>query len=123
MTFLGIDLGTSSIKGAVLDLEAPAVTKVLQLPFPPPVCGLPPLFHEVDPTEILSSTSKLITELLAVARDCAGILLCGQMGGLVLTNHRGEALSNYISWQDRRATLPHPNGNGSYFDHFSQLLG
>ena len=34
----------------------------------------------------------------------------------------GEALSNYISWQDRRLLEPHPSGLGSFYDAFSARL-
>ncbi|MBI2925462.1 MAG: hypothetical protein HYY24_07130 [Verrucomicrobia bacterium] len=116
MTFLGLDLGTSFIKAATLDLDALTVGPVQRVPFPAPLVGLPPLCHEVDPTSVLAATRELLDLLAAQTPHCAGLVLCGQMGGLVLTNERGEALSNYISWLDKRALQPHPSGTGSVFD-------
>ena len=41
MRYLGIDLGSSYIKGAVLDLDALAIRHIERLPFPEPIPGLP----------------------------------------------------------------------------------
>jgi sugar (pentulose or hexulose) kinase len=116
MRYIGIDLGTSSIKGAVLDLETLSVGRTRHIPCPSPLPGLPLLHTEFDPESFVVATRELIEELLAEAPDCRGLLMCGQMGGLVLVSPRGEAASNYISWLDRRLLEPHPSGQGSYFD-------
>ncbi len=41
MTFLGIDLGTTFIKGAVLDLDRLRLGHIQRVPFPAPLGGLP----------------------------------------------------------------------------------
>jgi sugar (pentulose or hexulose) kinase len=120
MRYLGIDLGTSFIKGAVLDLDTLSVGSARRMACPPPLPALPPLHSEFDPESFVAATLRLVGELLAEAPDCHGLLMCGQMGGLVLVSPEGEALSPYISWQDRRLLEPHPSGRGSYFD---ALLG
>ena len=116
MRYLGIDLGTSSIKGAILDLEALSVGRAKHIPSPAPLPGLPLLHTEFNPESFVAATRQIIEGLLAEAPDCQGVLICGQMGGLVLVSPRGEALSNYISWLDRRLLEPHPSGHGSYYD-------
>ena len=42
--------------------------------------------------------------------------MCSQMHGLVLTTECGEARSNLTTWQDQRVLMPHPSGQGTYFD-------
>ncbi len=116
MRYLGIDLGTSSIKGAILDLESLTVGRAKHIPSPAPLPGLPLLHTEFNPESFVAATRQIIEGLLAEAPDCQGVLMCGQMGGLVLVSPRGEALSNYISWLDRRLLEPHPSGHGSYYD-------
>src|SRR5437764_8637928 len=108
-TLLALDLGTTSIKGAVLDMDRLRIQHIQRLPFPEPITGLPDLFCEIDVTQILSSTRQLIATLLPYAADCAGIVTCGQMGGLVLTDPDGMLRSNYISWRDQRLLMPHPS--------------
>jgi sugar (pentulose or hexulose) kinase len=122
MNFLGLDLGTSSIKGAILDLDARVVGRVRQLPFPAPTEGLPPHFHEVGLERVISVVKSIIAELNEEARECSGIVMCGQMGGLIFTNTRGEALSNYISWQDKRPMQPLRSGKVSVFEQLTNIL-
>jgi len=116
MHYIGIDLGTSFIKGAILDLETLSVGRTKHIPCPSPLLGLPLLHAEFDPERFVAATRHLIEGLLAETSDCQGVLMCGQMGGLVLVSPRGQAASNYISWLDRRLLEPHPSGHGSYFD-------
>jgi sugar (pentulose or hexulose) kinase len=116
MRYIGIDLGTSSIKGAVLDLETLSVGSPKHIPCPSPLPGLPLLHTEFNPESFVDATRQLIEGLLAEAPNCKGVLMCGQMGGLVLLSSRGEAASSYISWLDRRLLEPHPSGHGSYYD-------
>jgi len=116
MRYLAIDLGTSFIKGAVLDLETLSVSGAKHIPGPSPVSGLPPLRVEFDPESYVAATRQLIEALLVEAPDSRGVLMCGQMGGLVPVSQRGDALSNYVSWLDRRLLGPHPAGHGSFYD-------
>lgn len=119
---IAIDLGTAFIKGAVLDPDQLRLTHLQRMPFPEPLVGLPPLFCEFDPDQIVNAVRTLIEQLLPQAPDCAGLVMCGQMGGLVLTTDCGEPLSNYISWRDQRLLMPHPSGAGTYFDVMVQRL-
>ena len=103
MLFIGIDVGASFIKGAVLNTESSSIEHVLRVPFPEFIPDLPPLHCEVDTKSIMKSVNTILEQLLSLAPTCAGIVVCGQMGGIVLTNSLGESISNYISWQDQRA--------------------
>jgi len=121
-TFIALDLGTSSIKGAVVDLERRCLAHLRRLPFPQPIPGLPPLFCEIDPAQIVAATQSVLGHLLPLAPACAGVVMCGQMGGLILTTESGQPLSNYISWRDQRL-LGHPaSGNESYWELFQNYL-
>jgi sugar (pentulose or hexulose) kinase len=122
MSFLGIDLGTTYIKGAVLDLEARRLEHVRRAPFPPPLPNPNSLFCEVDPDAILTAVRALIAVLAPHAPHCEGMVMCSQMHGLVLMNGRGGAESHCITWRDQRALMPHPSGEGSYFDVLTQRL-
>ena len=119
---IGIDIGTSYIKGAILDLDRLRLDHIQRVPFPATLPGLPPRFREHDPGEILQAVRSLLENLLAVDSDCTGIVLCSQMHGLVLTGGQGQPLSNFCSWQDQRALLPHPSGKGSHFDLLSERI-
>jgi sugar (pentulose or hexulose) kinase len=121
-TFLGLDIGTSFIKGAVLDLDTIQVKHVQRIPFPEFLPGLPKLHREVDPYRIVSLAGTLLDGLAAHAPDCQGVVLCGQMHGFVLVNRDGASVSNYISWSDQRALDPHPSGAGTHFDVLAERI-
>jgi sugar (pentulose or hexulose) kinase len=122
MSYLAIDLGTTFIKGAVLDLDTQQHAHVRRQPFPPALSHRPAYFYEVDPLAIVDATRTLVEELLPHAPECQGVVLCTQMHGLVLCTPTGTARSNALTWQDQRVLTPHPDGNGSYFDHLRRLI-
>ncbi len=119
MTLLALDLGTTFVKGAVLDLDKHHLRHIRRQPFPKPVPNLPPLFFEVDPQTLVATVHTLLTDLLALAPDCEGIVMCTQMHGMVLCTDQGEARSNVITWQDQRSLTPHPAEGGT---HLARLL-
>jgi sugar (pentulose or hexulose) kinase len=122
MSFIGIDLGTTFIKGAVLDLDGFHLGNIRRVPFPAPLSGLPALFREYNPSEIMTAVRSLLTDLLLQAPDCEGLVMCSQMHGLVLTTDTGEPRSTLTTWQDQRVRLPHPSGTGTYFEVMSQRI-
>jgi sugar (pentulose or hexulose) kinase len=122
VSFLGIDLGTSFIKGAVLDLDARRIRHVHRIPFPDPLPNPNALLCEYDPDEVVKVTENFIKELSTFAPDCSGIVMCTQMHGMVLLSEKGQVRSRCISWRDLRALMPHPSGEGSYFDVYTKRI-
>ena len=110
MSFLGIDIGTSFIKGAVMCPELQELGHIKRIPFPDAVQTGNPLQCEYEPREILKAVKSFLDELAAHAPDCEGLLVCTQMHGLVVTNDQNEPMSNCITWRDQRAMMPHPSG-------------
>jgi len=102
--FFGIDVGSSSIKGAVLDLDALQLRHIHRMPMPEFVRGLPASHREVDPEAVVEAVEAVLARLARLAPGCGGVMLCGQMQGFVLVNASGEAVSNYISWLDQRVS-------------------
>jgi len=121
MRYLAIDLGSSFIKGAVLDLDARSFAHVRRLPFPTPIAGLPSLHFEVDPRQIVAATRALIDDLGRDEPDCAGIVICSQMHSLMLIDARGQPASNAITWRDQRALGAHPAG-GTVFEQLERRI-
>lgn len=122
MYLLGIDLGATYVKGAVLDLEELRPRHCERLRIPGFLEGLPGTFREIDPEAVVAATGKLIRVLLEKESGCAGVVLCNQMHGVVLARPDGTAASNFISWQDQRGSLPHPSGRGTYLDVLLERL-
>lgn len=103
MTLLGIDIGSSFIKGGLLNLDELSIHEIVREPFPEPIAGLPSGHFEIDPSAVVTAVEQVLQRLLALAPDCGGVMFCGQMGGVILADSRGEPLSNYLSWRDLRA--------------------
>ena len=109
MTALGIDIGSTTIKGAVLGntpTGQPLVGAVAKAPFPHPVTGLPPGCFEIDPHQVLHATRQVLESLVQQVPSANRLYLCGQMGGAVVCDTQGQPLTRYLSWRDQRATLP-----------------
>jgi sugar (pentulose or hexulose) kinase len=120
MSFIGVDLGTSFIKGAVLNLETLRLEHTRRIPFPKRLELANPLFCEFDPAEVGNVVETMIADLVLHAPDCEGIVMCSQMHGLVLVDEGGNTLSNCISWLDHRGMMPHPSDSGSYLETLIQ---
>jgi len=110
MKCLALDIGSSSLKGAVLDVARREISHIESRPFPAAIEGLPPQWFEVEPEAIEAAARDIITRLLAEAPDAERLYCSGQMGGLVLVDERGRALSNYLSWRDQRSLVPEADG-------------
>jgi sugar (pentulose or hexulose) kinase len=111
---LGLDIGSTSIKAAVLNLESGKVEKIVSRPFPAPSSPRPGWF-EIDVEDVARRARELVVELLEAAPECNRMLTCGQMGGLVLVDRQGRPRTPYFSWRDQRVLDRHPSG-GTYLD-------
>jgi len=102
--YLGIDLGTSSVKAVLMD-EAGAVcasaSHALQVSHPHP------RWSEQDPATWWSATEAAVTEVLSGidARRIAGIGLSGQMHGATLLDASDTILRPAILWNDGRSDV------------------
>jgi sugar (pentulose or hexulose) kinase len=111
MKSLGIDIGSSSIKGAVLDLSSLTVMTPVVRPFPSPVDRLPAGWIEIDPMAVCDAVDEVVSVLLTQAPDANWIGFSGQMGGLILIDDAARPLTNYLSWQDQRSVEPDVQGH------------
>jgi sugar (pentulose or hexulose) kinase len=116
MRYLGIDIGSSFIKGAVLDAGGLCLSHIERMDAPPLVTGLDPMFREVDPEAIAQCVRQVLERLHDQAPDAAGVLMCSQLHGMVLCDEKGNAQSRYITWQDQRVLMPLPGADASSFD-------
>ncbi len=121
MQAIGIDIGSSTVKGAVLDLDRGTIGTVVQSSFPSPLAGLPPLYFEVDPDAVVTQVRRIAHELTENARDCSALFFTTQMGGLVLVDAERRRQSNYISSRDQRV-MANEVGGGSYFERIRSRL-
>jgi len=120
--FLGVDIGTTFVKGAVLDLDALRLDHIRRAPAPAPLPGLPGGRHELDPDAVVAAVREVVAGLLLLAPRCVGVVLCTQMHSVVLVDDAGAPLTNVVTWLDQRALDPHPGG-GTFLDQLAARLG
>jgi xylulokinase len=100
--FLGIDIGTSSVKALLID-ETEKV--VAQASAPLTVDRPQPLFSEQDPESWWQATVSAIGNLPAESRRAVqAIGLSGQMHGATLLDHSDHPLRPAILWNDGRSS-------------------
>ena len=101
--YLGIDLGTSSVKVIVLDS---AGTPLGGTSRDYPVHSPWPGTAETDPADWWAATSAAVREItggLASDVSVRGVAVGGQMHGLVLAKADGTPLRDALTWADSRA--------------------
>ncbi|MFN8398709.1 MAG: FGGY family carbohydrate kinase [Anaerolineales bacterium] len=121
MSFIGIDLGGTFIKGAVLDVDLGQLRYIRRRPFPD-FESIASFERVVSPQKVLKSFHELLDELLLLAPECDGVLLCGQMHALVFCDALGNPHSDIITWQDLRTGQPLKGLGRSSFDLLKEML-
>ena len=99
MTLLGIDVGSSSVKTAVLR-DGKVVGKITRAYFPTRHEGVR---VEVDPDVILKAIVTSVAALGAAARRADAVTLAVMSPAWVAMDARGKALTPLITHQDRRS--------------------
>lgn len=101
MRTLGIDIGTTKIAAASVDLLTGEVRPCGTCATP----TLPPSFegeHIQDAVKIVRIVKRMIDE--CINDDVCAIGLSGQMHGIVYLDAKGQVLSPLYTWQDTRGT-------------------
>jgi sugar (pentulose or hexulose) kinase len=114
MKCLGIDIGSSSIKAAILNLDRSSIEHSVSVAFPANIENLAPGHFEVGLAAILHRTKELLNQLLGLAPEVHAIFVSSQMGGVVVLDANGQPATNYLSWRDQRTLQSHVSGQ-SYF--------
>ena len=103
MLYIGIDLGTSSVKILLMEGDG-TVKKIVSREYP---LSLPkPGWSEQNPSDWYTQTMDGLKELLQEAdkRQVAGISFGGQMHGLVILDKEDNVIRPAILWNDGRTT-------------------
>ena len=120
MNFIGIDIGTSFIKGALLRLDDYEVLD-LKRRQTPPTQMISPTRIESDGDAFVQAVRDITEELLGDQHEVVGIVMCGQMGGAIVTDAAGSAVTPYISWQDQRSLETDSSGE-IYFENIQRVF-
>lgn len=99
MTVVGLDIGTSGVKGIALNSEGTVVARASRRY---PLSTPHPLWSEQDPDDWWRASEEVLEELRATAGPPSGIGLSGQMHGLVTLDDSDRPLRPAILWNDQR---------------------
>lgn len=121
MRFLAIDLGSSYIKSALINLKTKEILEKSKTAVAGKLYNKNELVHEVNMSLVLSTILTLINEYRQRCSSLKGIVLSTQMHGFVLSDAAyGEDV--YVSWQDARCLCPMPGSEKSYLDHLKEMF-
>lgn len=101
MYFVGIDIGTTSVKLVVIDEKGNA-TKSTGKEYP--ICFSKPLWSEQNPEDWWKQTIAGLNELLENLnkKEIKAISFSGQMHGLVMLDENDQVIRPAILWNDQR---------------------
>jgi sedoheptulokinase len=121
MTLAGLDMGTSTLCGLLLEASSGAILAVQS---ERNTFGLPGAADEAlqDPEAILAAVERILARLIGGRRDVAGIGLTGQMHGILYLDKGGRAISPLYTWLDGRGDRLLAEGR-SYAAVLSEQVG
>lgn len=102
--FVGLDLGTSGLKGVVIDSLGNVVASARSdYPSHRPVVGA----SEQDPNDWVQAIKNVIGDLSAAipAAQWSGIGLSAMIPTMVITDSQGEPVHRAVTWEDARAQV------------------
>lgn len=108
MEAIGIDIGTTSICGVVIDTDTGAVLRVISKDSN----AFIKTEKEYEKIQSVEKIFSLVLEILhsLINEECGVIGVTGQMHGIVYTDKKGKAVSDLYTWQDGRGNLEYKNG-------------
>lgn len=120
---IGIDIGTTTISAAVVDLAQKRVCKSLTVPNSFAVKAENPAFALQDADAIVRAVKTVADDLISEYKKIAVIALTGQMHGIVYVDKNGRAVSRLATWQDQRGALLQEKSGKSYCEELSLISG
>jgi len=102
--YLGIDIGTTSVKAALVDEEGKAISQAMQ---EYPIIHIKPLWVEQSPYDwwnaTVSAVKKVMSNNANLAENICGIGVTGLSPSYMGIDEKGEPVGNALIWMDRRA--------------------
>ncbi len=122
MQAIGIDIGTTSICGILIDAKngniIHTVTKANTSTIPSEQS-----YEKLQSPDVIYQTAEgIIEELYKLSEGVRVIGVTGQMHGIVYVNANGNAVSPLYTWQDERGNLPY-NNLQSYAQYLNSYAG
>lgn len=105
MKLAGIDIGTTTISGVVMDARTGRLLEARTAPNPGARRGGPAWERTQDPAAILRAAARMLGAFVAAHRGIAAAGVTGQMHGVLYVDRDGAAVSPLYTWEDGRGNL------------------
>ena len=105
MYSIGLDIGTTSVCGIVIDIENEKIVKSLNRKNDTFIKTENSFEKIQDPKKLIGILNGILSDLLAEFSEISAIGITGQMHGIVYLNAEGEPISPLKIWQDGRGNL------------------
>ncbi|WP_276357184.1 sedoheptulokinase [Cohnella caldifontis] len=122
MKLIGLDIGTTSVCGVLMDAETGQVARTVSRPNRSGLESPRDWEFIQDAAAILRTVEDVARELREGEPDIGGIGVTGQMHGIVYVDERGIPVSPLYTWQDQRGDLL-ADGDVSYVERLRRLTG
>lgn len=121
MKTIGIDIGTTSISGTIIDFLSGEQLDIKTIPNRTKISGQS-WSSEQDADQIYRICQTMVEEFTHRWEDIIGIGITGQMHGIVYLDEEGNLLSPLYTWEDGRGSLEYTDGM-SYSEFLSEKTG
>lgn len=120
MKAIGIDIGTTSVCGVLIDAATGGVEKSVTKNSNAFIEGCAEWEKIQSVDKIITIATDILESLIAESNEVGVIGVTGQMHGIVYTDENGNAVSPLYTWQDGRGNLPYKGTTyAKYLDSFS----
>lgn len=122
MNTIGLDIGTTTICGVLVNCETGKLKRRITLPNTSAIPSQKPYERLQDPHIIMKLCKNILDTLLDEDKDVSAIGITGQMHGILYIDSQGLPLSPLYSWQDERGNLEIEPGM-TYAQKLARLTG
>lgn len=102
MKAIGLDIGTTTICGALIDAHSGMLIDKRTMPNDACICAMYPYERLQDAEKIVRTCFDILYHLNSEDTDIVSVGVTGQMHGIVYVDSNGMAVSPLITWQDGR---------------------
>lgn len=121
MNWIAIDLGSTSTKAALLDIQEEKVMNYSRFPLRAPK-KVTEYVYEIDAELYFQEIREILSLYISnVKGSGCGVRISTQMHGFILSDEKGNPQTPYISWRDCRCQRE--NGAESDFQQLKKRLG
>ncbi|MBB6734792.1 sedoheptulokinase [Cohnella zeiphila] len=120
MHLIGLDIGTTSVCGALLEARTRRMIRSVTLDNTAALRSSRSWEFAQDAESIWRTAESVLSELRSDRAEVLGIGITGQMHGILYVDKEGNAVSPLYTWQDKRGDMPYSK-EATYAEQLARL--